>query len=515
MKRVNKEVILISTILLIALSIRLWGISYDLPYIYHPDEPWPIRIAFNMLQSHNLNPHFFDWPSLIIYVNLFIEAIYYSSTIVNKLMLGLGQPSGVMGPLVELTMGVTYTRVPIIVLLARLVTVGMGIGTILATIWAGKKLFRDIKVGALAGILMAVSLTNVSLNRFNTPDSYATFFLSAVFLASIYIYQEGRTSAYVITGICLGLAVSSKYNSGLIIVVFLVGHFLRTGWRGFKDYRLYLALCLGALAFIATTPYALLDFSAFSVNVLNVNSHYSTGHPGMEGNTLKWYLGYMWRTAGVFYALSVLAILRGIYSRSKELILLSIFPLVYFVFICMFTVRNDRTFLPLTPFLYLLAASFLAYLWNKANKIRLKVMRQSSFLAIICLVLAGLILTTSLTFKSTIQLTTINSRETARLWIDSNLPINSKIVIESYSPFVDISRFTVTGVGQMIDHEPEWYIEQGFDYMVFSQGMFGRYYREPERYKSQIIEYDNLFGQFPLIKKFTDGGYEVRVYRVK
>jgi len=69
--------------------------------------------------------------------------------------------------------------------------------------------------------------------------------------------------------------------------------------------------------------------------------------------------------------------------------------------------------------------------------------------------------------------------------------------------------------GRMIDHEPGWYIQQNFDYLVFSQGMYGRFYREPERYRNEISQYDNLFRQFNLVMMFTDGGYEVRVYRVK
>jgi len=64
MKRVNRESILIGIILLIALSVRLWGVNYDLPYIYHPDEPGYIAISQNIFKTGDLNPHFFNYPSL-------------------------------------------------------------------------------------------------------------------------------------------------------------------------------------------------------------------------------------------------------------------------------------------------------------------------------------------------------------------------------------------------------------------------------------------------------------------
>ena len=64
----------------------------------------------------------------------------------------------------------------------------------------------------------------------------------------------------------------------------------------------------------------------------------------------------------------------------------------------------------------------------------------------------------------------------------------------------------------MIYHTSEWYIANGFEYLVFSQGMFGRFYQEPDRYSSEVSQYEDLFGAFDVVKTFTDGGYEVRVY---
>ena len=501
---------MIGLILLTALGVRVWGINYDLPYIYHPDEPWPIRIGYYMLVTGDYNPHFFDWPSLIIYVNLLIQTIYYS---VEKWQ-GLGDPVALTRPLIEVAMGVTYSPQPIIVLLGRLVTVAVGVGSVATTIGAGKAFSRNLKVGVLAGIMLALSPTNVSLDRFITPDSYATFFLMVVFLTAIFIVQQGKTWAYMVAGLCLGLAVASKYNAGLIIIVLLAGHFLRTGWRGYKDYRLYLALCLGGLIFVATNPYTLFSFSEFYTGFRSIGKHYSTGHSGMEGDTFKWYLTYMWKTAGILYILAGLEILRGIYSRSIEIILPSIFPVVYFLFITSFVVRNDRTFLPMTPFLFLLAASFLVYLLNKANELQSKGWRYFSSLAIICLFVAGLFLPIAKTTTDTVRLTTVNSRQTAMVWIMKNLPLGAKVAVESYTPFVNPEHYAVQGFERMIEHEPTWYVEQNFDYMVFGQDMFGRFYQQPERYKHETAKYDALFASFQLVKKFTDGGYEVRIYQL-
>jgi Fe2+ transport system protein FeoA len=107
-----------------------------------------------------------------------------------------------------------------------------------------------------------------------------------------------------------------------------------------------------------------------------------------------------------------------------------------------------------------------------------------------------------------------NIRAVARVWIADNLPPGAKVAIESYAPFVDPVLFTVQGYRQMIDHNLAWYVQQDFDYLVFSEGMYGRFFREPDKYYNEISQYQELFSQCDLMRVFRDGRYEVRVYRV-
>lgn len=511
MKPIYRESILLGIILLIALLVRIWRVNYDLPYIYNPDEPLYVIISQNIFKTGDLNPHFFNYPSLFFYINALAYVPYY---LVGKLLGVFHTPSNILPP-ISLAMGVTLAQMPTTVLLGRIVTICFGVGTVGLTYFVGKRITGRTSVGVLASLMAAISPTNVWHSRLITPDTFVTFFLLASFLASILVYQQGKTWQYAVAGICVGLTASSKYNGGLIVLPLLLAHFLNYGKAGFKQPKLYLALLLCGIGFLATTPYAIFDSAKFLNDLKFEAQHYSTGHAGMEGNALGWYLHYMWQTAGVIYILAALEILRGVYSRSKEIFLLSIFPIVYFVFISSFAVRNDRTSLPLTPFLFLLAASFLVHLMSKANELQSKALRKFAIFTIACLSLASLILPTSKTLTDTIRLTTPDSRETARIWINNNLPTGAKIALESYSPFIDPTRFSVYGFGRMIDHGPEWYVEQGFDYLVFSQGMYKRFYLEPERYRFEVSQYDNLFRRFPLLMLFTDGGYEVRVYKVK
>lgn len=504
------ETTLLALILLTGLGLRLWGIDFDLPYIYHPDEPARIAISQRMLKTGDLNPHFFNYPSLFIYLNLLAYVPYF---LFGKLLGVFQSPGDILEP-VQLTMGVTYAPMPTAVLLGRLVTVTFGVGSVILVFLTGRRLRGGMWAGLLATLFMAASPTNVQHSHWITPDTTAVFFTVAAVYASILVFQEGRTWQYILAGVCIGLAASTKYNAGLVIASLVAAHFLRHGGGGFKERNLYIGLVLSGLAFLMTTPFAILELPEFLADLQVVAGHYSTGHPGMEGDTLQWYLLSLWRTTGPLFLIASVATLYGIVTRSREMVLIAVFPLVYFLFISRFVVRNDRTLLPLTPSLFLLASSLLVLLIKLVAKLRSRPWAATLAFVLSATLIASLAISAGPLISFIDRLNTVDSRETARQWIDNSLPPGATVAIEPYAPFVDPSRFQVQGLGSMIDHSPDWYIEQGFEYLVFGEGMFGRFYREPEKYETEISEYDGLFDQFELLRLFTDGGYEVRIYHV-
>src|SRR3990172_4812772 len=62
--------------LFLGLGLRLYGSSFDLPYVYDPDEPSFVNPALHMLQHGTLNPGWFGHPgSTTIYVNALIYKV--------------------------------------------------------------------------------------------------------------------------------------------------------------------------------------------------------------------------------------------------------------------------------------------------------------------------------------------------------------------------------------------------------------------------------------------------------
>jgi 4-amino-4-deoxy-L-arabinose transferase-like glycosyltransferase len=501
--------VLLALVILIALLLRVWGINADLPYIYHPDEPVALEISLGMFKTGDMNPHFLYWPSLLFYLNFLAYIPYY---LFGKLAGVFQTPESILAP-VEVVMGATYAPMPTVVLLGRLLSVGFGLGSVLVAYLIGRRLTQRAWVGLLAALLVAVSPTTVWHSRWIAPDTMATFFVLASLYASLRVYQEGRTRDYVLAAVCVGLAASSKYNALLAVLPLLVAHVLRHGRQSFKKRDLYVAIVLSGLVFLHTTPFAVLDFREFFAHMEFNSQHYATGHPGMEGDTVRWYLEYLWNTSGPVLLLALVGMVWGIASRSRETVILSTFPVVYLLFISRFTVRNDRTLLPALAFLFLLAVLAIYQLHGRLTRSASRAMRFVSVATLAALVLVIVGLMSSLSAQDSLRLNTVDSRETARVWIAENLPSGTKVALESYAPFVDPDRFSVQGFFRMIDHTPEWYVEQGFEYLVFAEGIFGRFYAEPERYATEIAQYDAFFERFELIQLFTDGGYEVRVYR--
>ena len=497
----------LALILLLALALRLWGVGYDLPYIYHPDEPVPLTISLNMFRSGQLNPHFFHWSSLLFYLDLLAYIPYY---LAGRLAGVLASPAAIPMP-IQVAMGVTYAPMPTVVLWGRLVTVAFGVGIVWLAYLAGRQLFHDRRVGLLAAFALAVSPPIVTHSRWMTPDIPAAFFVMGVLVAAVYILQRGQTRYYVAAGALVGLAAGTKYNAVLIALAVLAAHLLRRG----KLRDLLLAGVTSVAAFCVAMPYAVLDYPAFREGLRYNSIHYSSGHPGMEGDTIRFYLNFLWTQTGLLCLLALLAAGLGVVRRSKLILLLAVFPLVYAVFIGRYPVRNDRTGLLLIPFIALLAAALLVqfarWISRSTNSGGGTVWRLvwAVLVAVCCLAPAVT------TVRNTIRMVTPNSRETARVWLEENLPEKAKVAVESYAPYVDPQQFNVQGFSMMIANPADYYRDNGFEYMVYGAGMFGRFVNAPEQYPEQAKEYQALFDAFTLVREFDDGGYRVLVYRVQ
>ncbi len=494
---------------LASLAIRTWQIGWDLPYVYHPDEPYYVWIVQNIFKTGNPNPNFFNYPSLFLYLNTLAYVPYFA---VGKAFGAFHTKAEILAP-TSLALGVTIAPNTGVFILGRAISILFGSLSAILAYFIGHKLTHNRWTGILAALMIAVSPTAVSHSRLITSDVYVMFFMLLTILASLPLLRPGAGRLnYIAAGIAAGLTISSKYNGALILLSVHAAHFLRPSAARSKQRNLYFALGAAMLAFLVTTPFSILDFQRFGNDLLYEIQHYRSGHPGMEGNALQWYLSYLWRIEGISGIIALLGILLGIGRRSKNTIFLSVFPVAYFALISTLTVRNDRTLVPILPFLFLLASDMLLDTWHRVRQLKAPKIASAAVVAVAVLMVA---LPSWNTLQDGLRLTRLNqSRSAARNWLAETISPGSSLAVEAYSPYVDPSKYAVEGVLRIIDHPQNWYVRNGFDYLVFSKAMFGVFYQDPQKYASEVNQYNAFFDAFQPVAALDDGFQEIHIYRV-
>ncbi len=216
------------SVLLLAAGLRLWSIDFGLDIErVRPDEEFVVGKAQQILETGDLNPHFFHYPSLIIYFDAAL----------------LGVTGGSVEPR----------------LVGRLVTVACGVGTVLLLGVLGARLFSPT-VGLLAALFLAVAYQHVRESHFATTNVPFLFFVTASITAAAEGRLRSRLSFFRLSSLLAGLAASAKYPGvlGLAPVLFLgmtvPGVSLRERMR---------EIAFGALLFVAvfavTSPFVLID----------------------------------------------------------------------------------------------------------------------------------------------------------------------------------------------------------------------------------------------------------------
>ncbi|MBI3912751.1 MAG: glycosyltransferase family 39 protein [Chloroflexi bacterium] len=504
----RKPQVWLAAIILLAGYLRFWGIDFGLPYTIAPDEPTHFTIALRMLKNLDPNPHWLNYPSLVFYLNALALVPWF---LINKAF-------GVFQSLADIpypeivTMGVGFMSVPSEFLLSRGLTALVGTASIYLVYRIGRALAPRPWLALLAALFFAVSPASVYNSHLIRPDTFAVFFglLSAYW--ALEILREPRLRHYLFAGIAAGLAVSSKYNMPLIALPIIVAHFSNFGRAGLRDRKLYVALGASALVFFATSPFVLLDFTHFMQGAgYEVYAQSIGGHAGTEGDTVAWYLNFLASTEGLISLLALLQSVRILLKRDNSGLVLLSFPLAYYLIINFLVVRNDRTLLPVLPFLHLLAANLVMDIlqWLRCRNSSRRWITVSAF----ALLLLTMLIPLSTAFAFNESLVQVDSRFTAREWLNNALPPASRLAVESYTPYLDTLRYTIQGVDALIDHAPDWYVQNGFEYLIASEGMYSRFFANRNRYGNFAQKYDNLFNRFSEIKRFNDNGYEIRVFK--
>lgn len=337
-------------ILAAAAALRLWGIGFGLPHEFsRPDEDAAQGIALRAFTG-DLNPHFLDWPTFFMYVLALAYAVCFQA----------GRLVGVFSSATSFVVAAS-TDPTLVRLIARGLSASAGVATVWIVRQIGTRLF-DATTGLVASLYLALAALHVRDSHFGVTDISATCLLTLSFFFVVKATTTGAWRHLVLSAAFAGLAASTKYNAGLIL--------LATAWAvaagavpslvSWAARARALAVCAGVafIVFVAGSPYAALEFRGFLGALTQLSTRLRAGHTGLTDpawqvhlfTSLRYGLGEPLLVAGIAGL--------GWFVRARPIhgLLLLVFPLTYFVLIGSGRTSFARYILPVVPFLCLSAA---------------------------------------------------------------------------------------------------------------------------------------------------------------
>ena len=390
------QTLLLLAILLIGAWLRLYNIAWDNGTLPHPDErstvafyapsiKWPadLNTALDPRRS-TLNP-FWD-------VNSGNRRSYtYGHFPLYTLVLTAGAIQGLV-PLAE-QIDLPETMVGLMgqacsvegyAYLGRFLVALADIGTVYLVFLLGRRLYGTW-AGLLAAALSTFTVLQIQLAHFFAVDPISTTFTLLALYGSIKMYDRQSVGAAVLTGVGIGLAVSSKYSALPIIAAPLVAVSLsimhatpeeREAVRRLVFRNLAIAGLVSFVAFAVTSPFVLLDFEDFWQAVVTEQGNMVTGvadfpftrqYRGTPAylyfiqQQVRWGMGWplgLLALAGLVWVL-VRALLRR--AGVGEWVILS-WVIPYFGLTGLFLAKFMRYMVPVVPLLVLFGAGLVASL---------------------------------------------------------------------------------------------------------------------------------------------------------
>jgi hypothetical protein len=502
----NKAIV--AALILLAVVVRLAGLSWGLPYVYHVDEARFAQLSAGIVKG-DLNPHFFFIPNLYMYM---VAGAWEGAFLAGKVLGTFHTRADFLGRL--------DTDPTLLYLLGRLVTVLTALLTVFFLYVLGKRMYNP-RVGWLAALFLILSLEHTRASHDMYPDATMLLFMVLSFLFIWAVYREGKTRDYLLAGLFAGLAFATKYGGHVLFISLALAHLFRglEQKRPLREIILSLPLVGSGLAFVlaflAVDPYVLFDFATFKAHFNWQSAHlFSLGHYGTAPSVSVplFYLryGFLENLGLVIQFLALGGLILGfVKSRRREWILFAT-PLVLQITVSTWKTYATRYMLPSAPFFILIAAFFTDWLLSRprpggAPGAALKEGWASGRRAWMGAALVTLAVLPSAVriFKFDVNLIRPDTRTVAKDWIEANLPPGTKIALEQYGPPISPSVYHAFSVRPSLSQvNLEWLSRRRIEYAVISDLEYSRFVPYPKDFPSQAAFYRSLDEKAILIKTF-------------
>ena len=392
--------VLLAGIVIVAATARLLQCGEGLPYLHTWDEPYTASQALHMMQTGTLDPDFFNYGSVTIYLCLIEDVFHYFYL--------MGQPDAAPASLTSLD--VIRTRFetdwfwtishPTFYFWNRCLVAFLGTASVVIVCLLGRRV-----AGRWGGVAAAAFLAglefHVEQSALVTVDVPASFFVLLAAWLTVRFMDRERPALLVGAMAACGVAVSTKYNAALALSIPLLALLGSSGRLSIGHRRgLWIALLIvPVLGFLAGTPYALLDLPRFLDGAGGELRHYRILGHGNDTVTQGWphlmvqltYLGDNLGVAGA--AVALVGMIAMLSTRIGWLLIL--YPMLHVLFMSETRVSFHRNLIVVYPFAAVAFGAGAALLWRRLReqgekRVRLRFAAPAVVVVIASLLVVGM-----------------------------------------------------------------------------------------------------------------------------
>lgn len=324
----NKSAWLLLLSFIIVFSIQSKMINNTLPYSVNVDEDRFVAVPFSIMQTGDFNPHFFNYPTLPIYLTTIGTTIGFFKSASALETKNLKDLSTDIYP---------YFKHPSIIKYPKLLFILLSSSIFIFLILIIKTLYPQENYHYILIPILFVSSVYMeqSWSYLNVNIVGAFFIISTLLYLLMNKEKDTFLTTTIFPGILVGTAIASKYNFFLLLVPVILTIYMYSSHN--KLFKVLMVLPVSIITFVVLVPYSLLDFSKFVSDVAFELWHYKEGHAGHNGPPgLDQFLYYINSIIEQFtyplVLLGIIGIVKVVKSKPKEFLLLISFPTLMLIF---------------------------------------------------------------------------------------------------------------------------------------------------------------------------------------
>ncbi len=426
--RIDGAYVIFGLALLIGLTLRLYGIGWDLPdsnhpnHSYHPDEALHFLAAQMLASGQMIAKHF-----------MYGGTLYY--TLLNTYVFFAGHLGEALGG---------FNRLANAILVGRYFQVGIALLTILVVYECGRAYFGKT-TGALAALILAIAPLHIVFAQQVRPDEMSALFPVLVILICSKLLsgaKRHRYRYYVYGGIAIGVATALRFP---LIVLFLApvtahllvsmtGHTKSEVFGALRNPRLAVMGLSTVFGYLLASPHTLF-YPQWFVEGLKIQWHYQSTPfaDAVDSGAGVYQYGWLMLRQALgypFYFLAVSGVVLAVVRRSRADLVILAAGVPYFLLVTFASWVVVRYTLPLLPLLAVLAASAIVRFAEMVSRYRFLI--HSLFgVALACTLMADYAFLKVEAGK--------NVRDVATEWIEQNARHGSSVLIVKAYPDDDFN----------------------------------------------------------------------------